>query len=765
MVEIPLSVVGTSVPRSDAVAKVTGRAKFGADYSVPGMLWAAVVRSTRPHAKILSIDTTDADKMSGVETIVTFKDIPGNNVVPVIFRDQPCLASDRVRYVGEPIALVAADSLETSREAANQVYITYQDIPAVFDPLEARKPNAPKVYGDDNIVKHWKIKRGDVEHAFTHAHIVIEDIYRTPYQEHAYIEPQAMLTIPTSNGGIEVFGAMQCPFYVQWALVEVLGLPYSKVRVIQSATGGAFGGKEDVPSLVACQAALLAMESKRPVKLVYSRQEDILSMSKRHPAWIRYKSAADKDGHLLAVEVEYVLNAGAYATLSPVVLWRGTVHAVGPYRCDNVKVDAYAVATNTVPCGAFRGFGSPQILFASESQMDRLADALGIDPAEFRARNLLKKGDTTYFGQTLKSSVGAEECLNRALESTQFSEKRNQYLAKLNHSKLRRGIGMACTFYGVGLGAGGAYMARCGAFVQMLADGSVQFAVGTTEMGQGMETVLGQIVAEELGVSYDKVTILPTDTSRIPDSGPTVASRATTMSGQALRNACAPIRDILLQEAMEYLKVPIAEINLRKGIAIAGKQQVEISQLAATAIKKRKCLAAQGFHLAPPTTWDAETGHGDAYFVYSWATHIAEVEVNIHTGEVKVLKITAAHDVGKAVNPQTVEGQIEGGAVQGMGFALTEQIPIENGVLQALDFSTYIIPTAMDVPEIQSIIVEHPFPEGPYGAKGFGEHPLMGIAPAIANAVANAMGIRLTELPLIPERVLDTFSPLRSRGD
>ncbi|KPL07719.1 hypothetical protein AMJ86_03260, partial [bacterium SM23_57] len=460
-----LSVVGKSVHRSDAVDKVTGKARFGADRSVSGMLWAAVVRSQRPHAELLSVDVSMAEKLSGVEAVVTAKDIPGNNVVPVVFRDQPCLAAEKVRYVGEPIALVAASSPEIASEAACKVHITYQDLPAVFDPLEARKPQTVNLFGDDNIFKHWKIRSGDVESAFAKADVVIEDVYRTPYQEHAYIEPQAMLATPISGGGIEVFGAMQCPFYVQWALVDVLGLPYSKVRVIQSVTGGAFGGKEDVPSLVACQAALLAMKSDRPVKLVYTRQEDIRSTSKRHPAWIRYKSAVDKQGNLLAVETEYVLNAGAYATLSPVVLWRGTVHAVGPYRCENVRVDAYAIATNTVPSGAFRGFGSPQILFASESHMDRLANAIGMDPVEFRERNLLKAGDTTPYGQKLKESVGSLEALERAIEQSEFHQKRKQFSVYTDDNHLRRGIGLACTFYGVGLGAGGGYLARTGAFV------------------------------------------------------------------------------------------------------------------------------------------------------------------------------------------------------------------------------------------------------------------------------------------------------------
>jgi len=757
MVLQSLQVVGASIPRPDAVGKVTGRTKYGADHSVPGMLWAAVVRSDRPHAEILRIETDAALVMDGVETVVTAADIPGNNVVPVVLRDQPCLAEKVVRYVGEPIALVAAATQEIAREAACRVRVSYRDLPPVFDPRDAMKPGSPVVFGEDNIIKHWKIRRGNPTQAFKTADVVIEDTYRTPYQEHAYIEPQAMLAIPTAGGGIEVTGAMQCPFYVQWALVEVLGLPYGKVRVMQAVTGGAFGGKEDVPSLVACQAALLALTTGRPVKLVYSRQEDIRSMSKRHPAWIRYKSAAGETGKLLAVEVEYVLNAGAYATLSPVVLWRGTVHAVGPYRCDNVQVDAYAVATNTVPCGAFRGFGSPQILFAAESQMDRLAKALGLSPAEIRARNLLRKGDTTPYGQVLKESVGSEEALDLALTQSDFASKYRSLPKECKNDRIKRGIGMACTFYGVGLGAGGAHLARTGAFVQMMVDGSVQFAVGTTEIGQGMETVLGQIVAEELGVIADGVSMLPTDTSRVPDSGPTVASRSTTMSGRALRNACKTIRDIVIEEAAESLGGNGSDVSLGGGWAQAKGRKVEISRLAANAIKQRKHLASQGFHMAPPTSWEEDNGQGDAYVVYSWATHIAEVEVDTATGEIRVLKIVAAHDVGKAVNPQTVEGQIEGGAVQGMGYAIMEHIPMENGVLQAEDLSTYIIPTSKDVPDITSIIVEHPFSEGPYGAKGFGEHPLMGIAPAVANAVAHAISVHITEIPLLPERVLSAL--------
>jgi len=746
--------VGQSVPRVDARAKVLGKGVFAADLFFPRMLYARVIRSSRPHATLTRIDLDAARKTPGVYAVLTAEDIPGRNEIHVVFNDQPFLAPGRVRYVGEPIAVLAAETPEIAEEAVAKVVVEYEDLPALFDPLKARGHSEIHLFGTNNIYKHLKVRRGNVEEGFARSDIIIENTYRTPYQEHAYLEPQGMVAVPRPNGLMEVYGSMQCPFYVQEGVATVLGLPLSQVRVIQTATGGAFGGKEDVPTLVGVQAAILAQKTGRPVKLIYSRDEDIISMSKRHPGIIRYKSGAKKDGTLQAIEVEYILDSGAYATLSPVVLWRGTVHAGGPYRIPNVKVDSYAVATNKVPAGAFRGFGSPQILFAAESQMDELARALGLDPAEIREKNLLRLNDETITGQKLSFSVGNIEAFHKALDKSNYFEKKKQ--PKDTRSPIRKGIGLSTVYYGVGLGAGGVHLARTGAYVQILADSSVQFAVGTTEMGQGMATVLTQIVADELGLPVESVYILETDTSRIPDSGPTVASRATTMSGNALKDACAQLRKPLKQAAADLLGLAPDSIRLKDGWAFDAahsEKRIPMRDVIAECFRRRENMAAAGFFRSPEVSWDDETGQGNAYVTFAYATNVAEVEVDTETGAVRVVRITAAHDVGKAINPQLVTGQIEGGTVQGMGYALTEEIVTKDGVIQNPHFSTYIIPTIKEAPEIDPIIVEAPYPNGPNGAKGFAEQPLMGIAPAIANAVADAVGIRINELPLKPERV------------
>ena len=746
-----MSLIGQSVVRKDGEEKVRGRARFVADMYLPGMLRVKVVRSPHPRAKVVRVDTSAALMVPGVVCVLTAPDIPGHNCVPVVMRDQPLLASGEVRYHGEAVAVVAGLTEEAAEEAARLVRVEYEPLPAVLDPILALDPSAPKVYGPDNVFKRWQVRKGDCDAALSSAALVIENEYRTPYQEHAYLETQGMLAVPTPDGGIEVTGSMQCPFYVREGVAEVLGLPLAKVRVIQAATGGGFGGKEDVPSIVAGQAALVAFVTGRPARLIYSRDEDILAMSKRHPAIIRSRYGFAADGTLLAAKVTCILDAGAYATLSPIVSWRGTVHAVGPYRCPNVHVDTLAVATNKVPCGAFRGFGEPQVLFAAESQMDEAAARLGLDPFELRRRNALRDGDETPTGQRLRAEVGLLETIERVQEASLWHEKRA-------NPKPGRGIGCSTVFYGVSLGAGGKALDRAGAFVQLMYDGSACFGVGTTEMGQGMATVLSQVVAEELGLPYDAVRPLAPDTAVVPDSGPTVASRATVMSGNALRDACAPIRRQLLEVAGAILSCEPESVRLRDGVASGPEGRwVGYGDILRRCFLERRPLAASGWAMGPPVSWDEATGAGDAYMTYAFAANVVEVEVDRETGEVRVLAIYAAHDVGKAINPLAVEGQIQGGSAQGLGYALMEEIFHRDGRMLNNQFSTYLIPTARDVPPIHPIIVEKAAAGGPYGAKGFGEQPLMGIAPAIANAVYHATSVRVRELPMTPERVLEAL--------
>ncbi len=753
-----MGVVGKPVVRADGLEKVTGRARFVADLTFPGMLFARVIRSTVPHARIRHIDLEKALAVAGVIRIALAADIPGNNIVPVVLRDQPCLAEEVVRYVGEPIGVLAATSLEAAEKALHLVRVDYDPLPALLDATMARHPESPHLFGEQNVFKHQVVRKGDPGQAFAKADLVLERVYRTPCQEHAYLETQGAIVVPLPDGGFEVYGSLQCPFYVQEGVAEVLGKPLNQIRVIQTSTGGGFGGKEDFPSMVAAQAAIMAQLTGRPVKLIYDRDEDMLCSTKRHPAWIRFKAGATSDGQLVAAQVEYILDGGAYSTLSPVVSLRGTVHAAGPYSIPDISVDTYAVATNKVPNGAFRGFGEPQVAFACECHMDEMARRLGLDPLELRRRNLLRQGDATATGQILCGSVGLEECLDRVVEAANYSSKVQQWGRE--QGALRRGIGISTVFYGMGLGAGGAPLARTGSHVQVCLDGSVLFAVGTTEIGQGMRTVLSQIVADELGVPYQAVRMAPCDTSRIPDSGPTVASRTTTMSGNSLRRACEPIRTTLLGTAARMTGKPSGELCFEDGFLVHcrnGERLCPYTEVVQEAGRNRENLAAVGWYQAPQTSWDAETGQGHAYLAYAFAANVVELEVNIQTGQVRVTRITAAHDVGRAINPQGVEGQIEGGSIQGLGYGLFEEVLTSEGRVSNNNFSTYILPTMLDTPEIEPIIVESAYEKGPYGAKGFGEQPLIGIAPALRNAILHACGALLTEIPATPERVLEAL--------
>ncbi len=747
--------VGKSVVRVDARSKATGKAVYVADMFMPGMLIGKVLRSEFPRGKIVRLDVKKARSIHGVHAVLTADDIPGKNVCHVVFEDMPLLATGEVRYVGEPIALIAAETEAAAQLAIEAVELDIEPLGILIDPEKYNSPDSPILFGEDNIFAHHKIRRGDIENAFAQSDTIIERVYRTTYQEHAYLETQGMLAVPTAEGGIDVYGTMQCPFYVHGAVSDVTGLAQSRVRIVQTTTGGAFGGKEDVPSLVAGWASVLALAAKRPVKLILGRTEDFVSMSKRHPSRVEVKLGATKDGKLTAAGIDILFDGGAYATLSPVVLWRGTVHSCGPYRIPAVRVDARAVATNKVPCGAYRGFGSPQTLFAIESAIDELAEKIGMDPVRIREINHLRRGDETVTGQKLGESVGLQECLERAITESDYYNLREKLHGR--NGPVKRGVGISTIFYGVGLGAGGTHFARSGAYVGIQPDGSVQFAVGTTEMGQGMRTVLGQIVAEAFGIPFERVYCLPVDSSRVPDSGPTVASRATTMSGRAILVACSTLKGNLAGVIAPEWGVSPKAITFGENCAFRTDnpaKRISWNDLVERAFAQKVVLTIVGYDSSPPTSWDEDSGQGDAYVIYAWAVNVAQVAVDTRTGVVRVEKLWAAHDVGKAINPTLVEGQIEGGSVQGLGYALTEEYIIDkNGIPMNPRLSFYHIPTTVDAPEIHPIIVESAYSEGPFGAKGFGEQPLMGIAPAVANAVFDAAGIRLREQPFLPERV------------
>lgn len=734
-----LHTVGKPMRRPDAPEKVQGRAVYVDDVHPAGMLYASVVRSPHAHARIKAIRTDRARALEGVWTVMTHQDVPGKNIIPMIKDDWICLASEETHHVGEAIALIAAETREAAQKAMELVEVDYEVLPAVLTIEEG--------FEREDFLAQWKILKGDADSAFSDPdNVVLEEYYRTPYQEHAYLETNGVIAQPDGMGGILIQGSLQCPHYVQKAVATVLDIEMARVRIVQLTTGGGFGGKEDAPSVPGSHCALLAWKTKRPVKLVYTREEDMICMSKRHPGKVRYRMACNREGIIQAVDVDYWLNGGAYVTLSPVVLWRGLVHAAGPYRVHNVRVHAYAVRTDTVPCGAFRGFGEPQIVFAIEAHMDAMARLLGLDPVEFRLKNVLDYGDETITGHKLESSCGMKEVIEKVLEKAEWKDRYPRY--GRDTGRLRKGLGLALSYYGVGLGALGKHLNPAAANVVVSADGSITIAVGTTELGQGMFTVLTQICAEELGCDPRVIRLVEPDTSRVPDSGPTVASRTTLMSGNAVRNACQQIKERMEPHLQDQV-IPWTSPSYRPETW---------PQAVSSCLQKSVQMSAQGWSVPPKTSFDVDTGQGDPYVTYTWSANTVEVTVDTETGEVVVDRLVSGHDVGKIINPQTGEGQIQGGAMQGLGYALVEEHILKDGRILNNQFSNYIIPTPMDTPELIPVIVEHRYPWGPYGAKGLGETPMIAVAPAVVNAIAHAVGKHLKEIPATPERVWEALN-------
>lgn len=747
-----MEIIGKSIPRVDAVEKIRGRALFVDDLKIDGMIYAGVVRSMEPHLLIKEVRIKNGKRNKKYLGMFTAKDIPGENIVPLVLRDWPFLAEKVAKFYGDPVALVAGENRDAVDEMLDRVEVVGEPIEGVFSPIEAMESDRVKVYGEDNIFKRFVIDKGDTEKGFADSDIIVEGEFETGHQVHSYLEPQGMIAIPEPDGCMTIFGSMQCPFYVRDAVSSILSIPLSKVRVIQMTTGGAFGGKEDVPSQVAGQAALVAFRLKRPVKLVYSRREDFLSMSKRHPSVVKVKYGARKNGKLLACQIKFILNAGAYATLSPIVLWRGTVHAMGPYHIPNVKVESYAVATNLVPCGAFRGFGQPQVAFAQESTIDMLSERLGISPARLRMINRLDKGRYTGSGQEIRGGCGMAEVLQKTCRAADFEKKWRDRGSRKNRD-FAYGIGLSTTFYGVGLGAGGAHLDKAGAYIQVEKDGSVSVYIGNIEMGQGALTILSQITAQAMGCKVERITIQKVDTTTVPDSGPTVASRTTIMSGNAILNACNGIVQRMIGVAEEILGRKVqgrvwsdhAE-DIRKGI-------LSYEEVIRECHRRRIKMSESGWVKVEGTSFN-EKGQGSPYKVYTYSTNIAEVEVDLSTGEVRVIHFYSGHDVGRAINPVLLAGQIEGGVLKGVGYSLMEELIFENGKMMNPSFLDYTIPTSMDMVKIHPIIHEDPYEEGPFGAKGIGEPPFIGVAPAIANAIHDATGLRFHRLPIKPEQIL-----------
>ncbi len=744
--------IGLDIPRVDVLDKVLGEAKYGADLSADNFLYLKAIRSTRPHAKIIKIDTEKALNVERVEKIFTAGDIPGKNVIGVITKDQPVLASDRVRYIGEPLALVAAETIEAAEEAAKKVEVFYDDLPRVNNPAEALRLNAPLIHENGNQLIEFNVIKGDVLKGFKEAEAVIEETYETSWVDHAYLEPDAGISFIDEEGRVTVVCPTQNVHYDQKEVAALLALPLEKVRIIQSATGGGFGGRLDIT--VQCLLALATYRLKRPAKIIYSREEVFQVISKRHPLKIRYKSGVKKDGRLTAVEVEILGDTGAYASYGVTVGIRAAVHAAGPYQVPNVKVRSRMAYTNNPWSGAMRGFGVPQMAFAHESQMDLLAEALGMDPIEIRLRNALTIGSETATGQTLVSSVGIEQTLRKVKE---WKEQNQWTEVDSRRPFIKRGVGIGSMWYGIGnTGVANPSTAQ----IEIDPNGEIRLFTGVADIGQGSDTALLQIASESLGVPLKEIRLICADTALTTDAGATSASRQTYVSGNAILNAIKQLKQEAVQEGAQLLGMDEKDLFYEEG-KVKARTCLTISvPVREVAKRSQKTLRGEGSFDPETTRLDSATGQGAPYATYAFATHLAEVEVDTETGRVRVSRVVASHDVGRAIHPQNVIGQIIGGVAMGTGFALMEEyVPGET-----VSFVNYLIPTSKDVPEVIPILVEENESSGPFGAKGVGEPALIPCAPAILNAIADAIGERITHLPATLERVLEAVQRGRSKN-
>lgn len=691
--------VGKNIPRKDGHDKVTGKARYVDDLTFPDMLYGRTVRTTIPHGRVTDVRVAPTPGL----VVVTHTDIPGKNIVTLIEDDQPCLVERAVRHAAEPVILLA----HADREVVNAVavQIDYETLPAVLTLDEA-------VELQDDLV----IEKGDVARGLTESDLIIEGEYRTGHQEQLYIETNGIIAVP-ADGGIIIYGSIQCPYYIHRALMRLLDLPAKKVRVIQMETGGGFGGKEEYPSMIAGHAALLALKAKRPVKIIYDRAEDMIATTKRHPFIVRHKTGVMKDGTLHAMEIEILVDGGAYITLTPVVLSRGAIHASGPYRCPNVHIHGQALMTNTPPNGAFRGFGAPQTLFAVEVQMDRIAEALGMDPVSFRLKNALRVGDSNATGQVMGADCSTVAVLEEAVRRSDFVRKRAEIVAGAGRV---RGIGLSLYYHGSGFTGGGEVKLASKASIELTERG-VRVLVGSAEIGQGTRTIHAQMVADSLEIPVEQVETALPDTSSVPDSGPTVASRTCMVVGGILRKAALELKEKLGGMApADYFK------------------------------KHGPLLVTAQYEPPPGLVWDDATYKGDAYGTFAYACNVAEIEIDPDTYEIKNTFMTVVHEIGRAIHPVLLKGQIEGGTAQGIGYALLENVVMRNGLMANAQLTNYIVPTTLDTPPMDVHIMENPYEYGPFGAKGVGELPIDGPAPALVNALRSA-GYDIRTIPVLPE--------------
>jgi selenium-dependent xanthine dehydrogenase len=742
--------VGHSHLRPEAVEKVIGTAVYTDDLVFDGMLYAKVRRAMIPHGFLKKLDVSKAKALKGVVAVLTAEDVPGEKNHGLVIYDWPVMVGlgERVRYVGDALAIVAAETQEIAEQAVALIETEFDLQPVITNPVQARQEGVPQLHEKGNLLKHIKVRKGDMEKGFGESDVILEHVFHTPTTDHAFLEPECSIAVPLSDGRMEIYVGSQIPYQDRTQVARVMGWPEERVRVVGQLMGGGFGGKEDVMGQI--HSAMLANVTQRPVKLLFDRHESLLVHPKRHATQIRVKMGAKKDGCLVAVETELYGDTGAYASLGEKVMTRATTHSAGPYDIPNVKADCYAMYTNNPPAGAFRGFGVTQSAFAVESMMDKLAETLSIDPVKLRRMNALHVGSITNTGQVLKESVGLTDCIDRVdAEMRKHNPDPFKPVVDPVNPNLVRVWGFASAYKNTGLGGGAPDIS--GADVELYEDGTFQVRSSAAELGQGLVTVMRLIVAEEMSVPPEQVRVLVMDTDLTPNGGPTTASRQTFVTGNASRYAAKTLRDQITATMAEKYDVRPEQIRFENGIIHVNGHSLTYSEI----YKDMTELGQQPrvrYEYEAPKTQPLGTG-GDMHFAFSFGVQAAEIELNKSTGEVRVLKVISANDVGMAVNPLGLQGQVEGGVMMGLGNCLTEEFIVENGYVVTDHLARYRIPGIMLTPQITSIIVEHPIEAGPYGAKGVGEISSIPTTPAITNAIYNAVGVRVDKLPVDQEMI------------
>ncbi|MGC8928073.1 MAG: xanthine dehydrogenase family protein molybdopterin-binding subunit [Myxococcota bacterium] len=735
--------------RNDAYIKVTGRAKYADDLKFHNMLYAVPVYTDYVHAKILSIETSEAEKVKGVIKVITYKDVPGTNKFGQIIKDYHIFADDKIRYNGDVVALIVAEAREIAISAQSLIKVEVQELEAVLDPDEALKPSSPLIHEErgNNIVNEHRVRKGDIEKGFAESDYIIEQDFSTQFVEHAYLEPESAICIPRFDGVFEIYGSMQHPFSTRRFVANLLGVRLSDVEIKTIPMGGGFGGKDDTAAIVCARAALAARLTGRPVKITYDREWSIRESYKRHPYKVYYKMGITKDGLIKAVKVRIIADAGAYCSVTPWVTWRSTVQCCGPYKVPNVWCDTYGVYTNNVFTGAMRGFGSPQINFCIEQLIEMAAERCGLNIIEFRKKNMLRQNDETITSQRLDNhKVSLEEVLDKVLKESDFENKYKKCSFGKSDTDELYGIGIAMSYRGVSLGAEGKDFNS--AIINVQADGSILLEVAVHENGQGSESAMINILAEHLGVNRERIRYRMSSTSNIPDGGTTVASRGTIMGGGAVVNAVEILKEKYKNVLSKRFNVDRSNIYFRDDSVLFNDNKISFLDATKIMFEEREIPYAFGTFKAPDVSWDEEIGKGNAYFTWVYGCQAVELKVNKKSGKIKLLNVYMAHDVGKAINREMLLGQFYGGIAMGIGYGLLEEVKIENGKIISLNFNKYRIARSTDMPEIYAYIIENPDPNSPSRAKSIGEPTNELMAPAIANAIYAATGKRFTKIPI-----------------